>query len=293
MAAQSTFISGHTHLISLIGNPIRHSKSPVTHSVSFEKLGVDAVYLAFNITPEDLPDVLNAMRRMDGWDGSNVTMPCKQAVIQYLDGLSDAAELMGAVNVIQKTEDGKLIGHNTDGAGFWENLKKNGVEAEGKTVTVTGPGGAGSAIWVQGALNGAAKIHIFARENGPSYNHTLELLDAVVAKTGCDVQLHPFEDAEAMKAAVAESDILANATNVGMGADNTESPVPAEFIKEGMVVADAIYFPLMTQLLQDAEAKGCQVVTGIGMMNEQAAVGEKIWYGVDMPIDEVTAELNA
>ena len=293
MAAQSKFISGHTHLISLIGNPIRHSKSPVTHSVSFEKLGVDTVYLAFNIGPEDLPDVLNAMRRMDGWDGSNVTMPCKQAIIPYLDGLSDAAELMGAVNVLQKTEDGKLIGHNSDGAGFWENLRKHGVDPKGKTVTVTGPGGAGSAIWVQGALDGAAKIHVFAREGGPSYQHTLELLPKVIEKTGCDVQLHPFEDIEALKAAIAESDILANATPVGMGDGSTDSPVPADFIKEGMVVADAIYFPLMTQLLQDAEAKGCQVITGIGMMNEQAAVGEKIWYGVDMPIDDVTAELNA
>ena len=131
MAAQSKFISGHTHLISLIGNPIRHSKSPVTHSVSFEKLGIDAVYLAFNITPEDLPDVLAAMRRMDGWDGSNVTMPCKQAIIPYLDGLGDAAELMGAVNVIEKTEDGKLIGHNTDGAGFWVNMQKHGVDPKG------------------------------------------------------------------------------------------------------------------------------------------------------------------
>ena len=293
MAAQSKFISGHTHLISLIGNPIRHSKSPVTHSVSFEKLGVDAVYLAFNITPEDLPDVLAAMRRMDGWDGSNVTMPCKQAIIPYLDGLSDAAELMGAVNVLQKTEDGKLIGHNSDGAGFWENLRKHGVDPKGKTVTVIGPGGAGSAIWVQGALDGVAKIHIFAHENGPSYNHTLELLPKVIQKTGCDVQLHPFEDAEAMKAAIAESDILANATPVGMGDNSTESPVPADFIKDGMVVADAVYFPLMTQLLQNAQAKGCQVITGIGMMNEQAAVSEKIWFGVDMPIDEVTAELNA
>jgi shikimate dehydrogenase len=78
-----------------------------------------------------------------------------------------------------------------------------------------------------------------------------------------------------------------------MGDGSTETPVPAEFIKEGMVVADAIYFPLKTQLLQDAEAKGCQAITGIGMMNEQAAVGEKIWFGIDMPIDEVTAELEA
>ena len=291
MAAQSKFISGHTHLISLIGNPIRHSKSPVTHSVSFEKSGVDAVYLAFNIQAEDLPQILDAMRAMDGWDGSNVTMPCKQAIIPYLDGLSDGAELIGAVNVLEKTEEGKLIGHNSDGMGFWVNVRKQGFDPKGKVATVTGPGGAGSAIWVQGALEGLSKIHIFARQDGPSYNHTKELLDNVIARTGCDVQLHAFEDADAMKAAIAESDILCNATPVGMGADSTDTPVPADFIKEGMVVADAIYFPLMTQLLQDAEAKGCQAITGIGMMNEQAAVGEKIWFGIDMPIDEVSAEV--
>jgi shikimate dehydrogenase len=140
-----------------------------------------------------------------------------------------------------------------------------------------------------GKMIGVPMIPVVA----PASQGIEQLLDAVIAKTGCDVQLHAFEDKDAMKAAIAESDILANATNVGMGDGCTDTPVPAEFIKEGMVVADAIYFPLMTQLLQNAEAKGCKVITGIGMMNEQAAVGEKIWYGVDMPIDEVTAELNA
>lgn len=111
MSAQAKHISGHTHLISLLGTPIRHSASPVTLSVSFELTGIDAVYLAFEATPDDLPDILSAMRRMGGWDGSNVTMPNKQAVIPHLDGLSDAAALIGAVNVIEKTEEGKLIGH--------------------------------------------------------------------------------------------------------------------------------------------------------------------------------------
>ena len=293
MAAQSNFISGHTHLVSLLGKPIRHSASPVTHSVSFEKSGVDAVYLAFEVGNEDLPDVLNAMRRMDGWDGSNVTMPNKQAIIPYLDGLSDAARLMGAVNVIQKTADNKLIGHNSDGAGFMQNLAKHGFDPKGKTMTLTGPGGAGSAILVQAALDGIATLHVFARENGPSYNHSKEIIPGVAEQTGCNIILHPFEDKEAMKAAIAESDVLVNATNVGMGDEPGDTPVPAEFIKEGMVVADCIYHPLMTQLLLDAEAKGCQVVTGIGMMNEQAAIGEKIWFDIDMPIDEVVAEINS
>ena len=293
MAAQSKFINGHTHLISLLGNPIRHSKSPVTHSVSFELTGVDAVYLAFNVTPEDLPDILNAMRRMDGWDGSNVTMPCKQKIIPFLDGLSAGAELIGAVNVIEKTDEGKLIGHNSDGMGFMVNLCKHGVDPKGKVFTLMGPGGAGSAIMCQAALDGVAKINVFAREGGPSYTHTKGRLGMIREKTGCDVQLIAFEDKEAMKAAIAESDVLVNATSVGMGEGCTDTPVPAEFIKPGMVVADACYFPIKTQLLQDAEAKGCSIVTGIGMMNEQAAVGEKIWYGIDMPIDKVTAELDA
>lgn len=293
MAAQSKFISGHTHLISLIGKPIRHSASPVTHSVSFELRNVDAVYLAFEATPEDLHDILAAMRRMDGWDGGNVTMPCKKAVLEHLDGLSDAAELIGAVNVIEKTDDCKLIGHNSDGVGFMENLRKHGVDPKGATFTLLGPGGAGSAIIVQAALDGVAKLNVFAREGGPSYCHTQEIRDAVIAKTGCELNLIAFEDKEAMAKAIAESDVLVNATPVGMGADSTDTPVDPAMIKDGMTVADVVYFPLETQILKDAAAKGCKTVTGIGMMNEQAAVGEKIWYGIDMPIDEVTEELKA
>lgn len=284
-------ISGHTHLVTLIGKPTGHSKSPVTHTTSFKMLGVDAVYLAFDIENEQIPGVLDAMRAMDGWDGSSVTMPAKQAVIPYLDGLSDAAELIGAVNTIAKDADGKLIGHNTDGAGFMENLRKNGVQVQGATMTLVGPGGAGSAILVQAALDGVAKLHVFARGGGKSYQHAEKLIEQVCERTDCDAILHALEDKEDLKACIAESSILANATNVGMGEGNTDTPVPAEFLRAGMAVADSIYLPLYTQLLQDAQAAGAKVVTGVGMLNEQAAVAEKIWYGVDMPVDEVVAAI--
>lgn len=293
MTAQSKFISGHTRLIGLLGKPIRHSKSPVTHSVSFEKTGINAVYIAFEVVPEDLPPILDAMRVMDGWDGSNVTMPCKQAVISYLDKLTPSAALIGAVNTVQKTPEGKLVGHNTDGLGFMENLRKCDVPVEGAVYTLVGPGGAGSAILVQAALDGVKKINVFARENGPSYNHTKDFMQDVMDKSGAEIVLYPFEDKEAMATAIGESDVLVNATNVGMGEGSTESPVPRDLIKEGMHVADVVYSPLETQLLKDAATKNCKVITGIGMMNEQAAAGEKIWYGIDMPIDEITKEINS
>lgn len=290
--SQRSAISGHTHIISLLGSPIRHSMSPATHNLSFEKLGVDSVYVVFDVTESDLPQIVQAMKHMDGWDGSNVTMPCKQAIIPLLDGLSESAELMGAVNVLKK-EDGKIIGHNSDGVGFMNNLRKHGVNTSGETMTLIGPGGAGSAIVVQAALDGAKKVHVFAREGGPSYTRSTTLLPRVAEKTGCELILHAFEDKEAMKQAIAESDVLVNATPVGMGAESLESPVPAEFITPEVVVADAVYHPRMTKLLSDAEAKGCTIVGGIGMMIEQAATGEEIWYGVEMPTQEILDELFA
>lgn len=290
--SQRSAISGHTHIISLLGSPIRHSMSPATHNLSFEKLGVDSVYVVFDVTESDLPQIVAAMKHMDGWDGSNVTMPCKQAIIPLLDGLSESAELMGAVNVLKK-EDGKIIGHNSDGIGFMNNLRKHGVNTSGETMTLIGPGGAGSAIVVQAALDGAKKVHVFAREGGPSYTRSTTLLPRVAEKTGCELILHAFEDKEAMKQAIAESDVLVNATPVGMGTESLESPVPAEFITSKVVVADAVYHPRMTKLLTDAEAKGCTIVGGIGMMIEQAATGEEIWYGVEMPTQEILDELFA
>lgn len=285
-------ITGHTHLVSMIGSPVSHSVSPATHTLAYQKMGIDSVFLVFDVGVDDLEKVMAAFRVMDGWDSTTVTMPCKQAIIPYLDGLSPAAELAGAVNVVKKEEDGRVVGYNSDGEGFMNNLIKNGVEVEGATMTLVGPGGAGSAILSQAALDGVAKINVFAREGGSSFRSAFSLKDRVENATSCKVAIYPLEDIQQLKKSIDESDILANCTNVGMGEGNTETPVMPELIKEGMVVADAINTPRETQLIKDAKEKNCRVFGGLGMNDQQAIVADRIRYGVEIPIEEIRFELD-
>lgn len=287
-----TGITGHTHLISMIGSPVEHSASPATHSLAYKKVGIDAVFLVFDVGVEGLPAVMAAFREMGGWDSTTVTMPCKQAIIPFLDDMSEAARLMGAVNIVKKEADGRIVGYNSDGEGFMNNLIKQGVQVEGATMTLVGPGGAGSAVLVQAALDGVARLDVFARKDGTSYRHALELADKVQEATSCAVAVYPLEDREQLKASIAESDILANCTNVGMG-DSTDTPVPAEFLQSHLAVADAIYMPPETQLLKDARAAGCRTFNGLGMLDQQAVAADRIRFGIEIPIDEIRAELNS
>jgi len=282
--------SGQTRLITLLGNPTGHSLSPAIHNLSFQLLRIDAEYRAFDVDNEGLGEIVDELRAADHWDGGNVTMPCKQAIVEHLDGLDEAAELIGAVNVLKKT-DGKIVGYNTDGRGFMVNLVKHGVNVLGSRMVLLGPGGAGSAILVQAALDGVAHIDVFARAGGESYRHAQELIDRVRVCTSCEIELHDMSDAAALKACIQDADVLVNATPIGMGDGCAETPVPPDFIKPGMVVADAIYHPRETQLIIDARARGCNAVPGLGMLIEQAAASEAIWYGVQMPIDQIEREL--
>jgi shikimate dehydrogenase len=193
-------------------------------------------------------------------------------------------------NVLKKV-DGKITGYNTDGLGFMVNLAKHGVNAPGSRMVLLGPGGAGSAILVQAALDGVAHIDVFARAGGESCCLVRELADRVRARTSCEIELHDMADATALKACIQDADLLVNATPIGMGDGCAETPVPPDFIKSSMVVADAIYHPRETQLIIDARARGCNAVPGLGMLIEQAAASEAIWYGAQMPIDQIEREL--
>ena len=157
-------INGHTRLYALIGSPVGHSGSPAMYNYSFEKLGIDAAYLAFDIPLEKTKDAIDAFRTLNV-GGFNITMPNKTAAAQLVDRLSPAAELVGACNTVVVEEDKTMTGHITDGIGFVRNLKEQGVGIEGKKIVLLGTGGAATAIAVQAALDKASEIAIFNRKD--------------------------------------------------------------------------------------------------------------------------------
>ncbi len=278
---QTDRISGHTKLITLIGKPVEHSMSPAMHNASFEYLGEDYVYLATEIdSHDDLYKAIQGMKVM-GFAGCNVTMPYKRAIIPYLDELSPAAELMGAANTVV-FEEGKAVGHNTDGACFMRNLKENNIDIIGKKITLVGVGGAGSAIYTQAALDGVAAIDIYNSKDA-FFDVAAERIADIAQRTGCAIRLIDLDNKEALKHSIEESALFINATRVGMGDLAGQSVIPKEYLVDGLAVADTVYDPRKTQLILDAEERGLKTAPGLGMLLWQAAIGEDIWIGKEMP----------
>lgn len=279
-------ISGTTALYSLIGTPVGHSGSPAMYNYSFQKLGVDSAYLAFDISLEKVPDAIAAMKTLN-IKGSNVTMPCKSEVVKYMDELSPAARIVGAVNTIVNNN-GKLTGNITDGVGFVRSLKENGVDVKGKNITIIGAGGAATAIQVQCALDGAKGISIFNIKDDfyKRAEETIEKLKQEVPQ--CIVELYDLEDRQKLREKIASSNILVNATKVGMHPHEDESPIKDNVVyRKDLVVSDTVYNPKQTKFLKDAEAAGCKTVDGTGMLLWQGAEAFKLYTGLEMPAKEV------
>lgn len=282
-------ISGHTGLLALIGSPVGHSGSPVMYNYSFQKLGLDYAYLAFDIQIEEVKDFIDSMRLLK-MKGGNVTMPCKTEAAKYMDELSPAAKIIGAINTIVN-DNGKLIGHITDGEGFVNNLRDHGVEIKGKKITVAGGGGAATAIQVQCALDGAREITIFNIKD-KFFEKTLETAKKIrEAVPKCIVNVYDIADTKKMTEEIQSSDIFANATIVGMKPMDDQSVVKdlAAFHKD-LVVADAVYNPEETKLLREAKEAGCQCIGGKGMLLWQGVAAFKLYMGVDMPVEDVKRE---
>ena len=281
-------ISGHTKLYCLIGSPVGHSGSPAMYNYSFARTDVDAAYLAFDIPLEQVKAGVDALKALHV-GGFNVTMPDKTAVAGLVDTLSPAAKLIGACNTVTVEENGKLTGHNTDGIGFVRNLHEHGVEVQGKKLVVLGAGGAATAICVQAALDGAAEIAIFNRGQGqffPNGQRTVEKLAQAVPS--CKASITPLEDRVALAAAIQNCDILVNATKVGMKPLDGETLVDPAWFRPELVVADTVYNPRETRMIQEAKAAGCKAaVGGIGMLLWQGVAAFKLFTGKDMPAQEV------
>ena len=281
-------INGHTKLYALIGSPVGHPGSPAMYNYSFDKLGIDAAYLAFDVPLEKVEEAVTALKTLNV-GGFNVTMPDKTAVARLVDRLSPAAKLVGACNTVVVEEDGSLTGHITDGTGFVRNLKEHGVEVSGKKTVLLGTGGAATAIAVQMALDGVDEIAIFNRKDEFFTNgeKTVEKIRRAVPSIG-NIYIEDLDNRKLLGEVISESDILINATRAGMSPLEDVLPVPEEFLHKNLAVADVVYNPRETLLIKKAQEAGCRAaVGGIGMLLWQGAAAFELYTGQEMPVQEV------
>lgn len=278
-------ITGHTRLGCLLGTPVAHSISPMMYNETFRLLGLDCVYLCFDTKNADLKRTVHTLKEMNVY-GFNLTMPDKERVIPFLDDLSPAARMIGAVNTV-KNEEGRLIGHNTDGIGYMQSVKDAGHDITAAPMTLLGAGGAASSIAIQAALDGVPVLHIVNRR-GRSWENALRLAQVISENTACHADVTDMADDTAVKNCILESGLLTNATSMGMTPNTELTPVsdPSCFHK-GLLVSDIIYNPRRTRLLLEAEAAGCKTFNGMYMLLYQGAAAFKIWTGQDMPVEEI------
>lgn len=275
-------ITGHTRLTCLLGDPVAHSISPAMHNLSFETLGLDYIYLAFQTTAAQFDTTVSTLKQI-GAHGFNCTMPCKRIAAEHCDELSQAAQLMNSVNTVV-IQNGKLIGHNTDGIGFMQSVSDAGHHILGKEITLLGAGGATSSILAQGALDGVAKINVFARI-GNSFRIVEEQTHKINAQTTCTTSICELEDTAALKQAISNSALLVNTSPVGMTPNTEQCLIPdSSFFHPELVVSDVIYEPRKTKLLSMAEDTGLATFNGMYMLLYQGAEAFKIWTGKEMPV---------
>ena len=284
-------ITGYTQLTGLLGSPVKHSISPMMHNTGFQALGLDFVYLCFDVNEETLEDAVKGLRTLHV-KGFNLTMPNKNKILEYLDELSPAARLIGAVNTVENRE-GKLIGHNTDGIGFMRAVREQDIDVAGKCITLMGIGGAATAICTQAALDGAGRIYVFARMTSKYLPRMKELIRRLKSETGCEILLCDNEDKDRLKKSLRESVLLVNATSVGMAPDEEGCILPGkDYLHEGLAVGDIVYNPWETRLLRMAKEAECKGFNGYAMLLYQGAEAFRIWTGREMPVEVVREKLG-
>lgn len=264
-------------LTGVFGDPVDDNPTGVVEEAAFAAKNLNYRYLTIKVLPEDLGKAMDSVKIFD-MKGINLTMPHKIKVLPYLDELSPAAEIIGAVNtVIQK--EGKLFGENTDGKGFVTALKNSGETLDKKNVTILGAGGAARAIAVECALNGAAYINIINR----SIEKGEELASLIQMKTDSSAKYLNWKNNMAIPS---DTDILINATSIGFSPNVTDKPdIDYTAITPEMCVCDVIFNPAETIFLKSAAENGAKTITGLGMLVQQAALNFTLWTGVEAPVD--------
>ena len=273
-----------SELVGAFGCPIDENPTGVMEEAAFAAKGLDYRYLTVKVEKDNLADAMKAVKAFN-MKGINITIPHKVKVLEYLDELSQAASIIGAVNMIVN-KDGKLYGENTDGKGYLKSLTDAGISPKGKVITVLGAGGAARAISVECALAGAQKIYIANIVQEPGE----ELVELLKEKSGAEAEFIMWDE----KIKVPEdTQILSNATSVGLFPNTDQKPdIDYNTVKAEMVVTDVIFNDPHSLFLQEAEKRGAKTINGLGMLVNQGALNFTMWTGVDAPVDVMVDTLK-
>jgi shikimate dehydrogenase len=277
-------ITSGTRLFAVLGHPVAHSLSPVMQNAALAEMGLDGVYLAFDVPPQRLGDALRGMAAA-GVGGVNLTIPLKEHAPPLLDWLSPEAERIGAVNTVRFAE-GRLEGHNTDAPGFLQSLRSLDFDPAGKHCVVLGAGGSARAVAV--ALLSAGAVVTLANRTEERAHELARVLnegagDGSEARPEA-VSVTPME-AEALERALAAAELLVNTTSVGMTPHaDAPPPVPTTALHPRLLVYDLIYNPAETRLLAAARECGARTCNGVSMLAHQGALALEIWTGRPAPV---------
>ena len=266
-------LSFKQEITAVFGKPVAENPTQVMVEAAYHHRGLDWRYLTLEVDPADLGDAVRGARAM-GFAGFNCTIPHKVAVISHLDGLGESARIMGAVNCVVR-RGSRMEGENTDGRGFLESLRAL-ADPRGLSVLIFGAGGAARAIGVEVCLAGASRVRVANRDG----NRGRQLAELLSSKTPARAEAIPWAPPFRVPGDV---NVVINATSVGLFPDTEEIlPLDLDTLLPGMIVADAIPNPPRTLLVRGAEARGCRVLDGLGMLVNQGVIGIKYWMGVDV-----------
>ena len=261
-------VSAFTTVVGVIGDPVRHSLSPVIHNAAFAALGLDWVYVAFPVPRGRGGAAVTAARDL-GLAGINVTMPHKEDVAAACDDLTPDAAVLRSVNTVVSRPGRWMLGHSTDGPGFLAALTDEGIDVDGRRTLVLGAGGAARAVIL--ALDGAgAEVIVAARRPEAA---------AAAADLAASGRAIALEEVDAL---VGRADLVVNATPLGMAGEGP--PLDPDRLRPGQAVVDLVYDPAETPLLAAARARGARTSNGLGMLVHQAARSFELWTGVEAPL---------
>ncbi len=280
------FVEGETRLIGLLGYPVEHTASPAMHNAALKHLGLKYIYVPLSIPPENLLEAVKALKVL-GFQGFNVTIPHKKNIIKYLDEADYHARLVGGVNTVVR-KDNAFLGYNTDGEGFIRSLEEKGVNLEGKTVFLIGAGGAGWAIAF--AIMKKKPRRLFILNRNMDNVEALRIRLSMAFRKSTILTL-PHKK-EPLKFTLQVTDILINATPVGMDGNSIPFDLDLKQLPSHAVVYDLIYSPPLTPLLKICKERGLKVINGESMLVHQGALSFRMWFGIDPPLEVMRKALR-